>query len=62
MNVENSPVHRSASNGVVERGIQAVQGQVRVLRSSVEAKFGVKLVQHHPIWPWLIEYAAWCLN
>ena len=29
---ENSPVGSHASNGVVERGIQSVQGQVRVLK------------------------------
>ena len=36
--VEMSPAYSSASNGVVERGVQTVQGQVRVLRSAVEEK------------------------
>ena len=55
--VEMSPAYSSASNGVVERGVQTVQGQVRVLRSAVEEKWGVKLETAHSIWPWLVEYA-----
>lgn len=51
--VEMSPAYSSASNGVVERGVQTVQGQVRVLRSAVEEKWGVKLETAHSIWPWL---------
>ena len=42
---ETSPAHSSASNRVDERGVQAVQGQVRVLRSAVEEKWGAKLQQ-----------------
>ena len=34
--VEMSTAYSSASNGVVERGVQTVQGQDRVLRSAVE--------------------------
>ena len=49
--VETSPTHSIASNGVVERGVQAVQGQVRVLRSAVEEKRGVKLDTSHSLWP-----------
>ena len=37
--VKMSPAYSSASNGVVERGMQTVQGQVRVLRSAVEEKW-----------------------
>ena len=46
-----SPAYSSASNGVVERGVQTVQGQVRVLRSAVEEKWEVKLETAHSIWP-----------
>ena len=38
MVVENSLVHWSKSNGFIERTIQSVQGLVRTLRSSLEAK------------------------
>ena len=34
---EFSPVKSSASNGVVERGIQSAQGQIRVLRAGSRA-------------------------
>ena len=61
MHVELSPVHSSASNGVVERGIQAVQGQIRVMRSAVETRLGVHLDVEHVVWPWLAEYAAYLL-
>ena len=62
MSVESSPAYSSASNGVVERGVQSVQGFVRVLRSAVEEKLGVQLHMGHAVWPWLIEYAAFLLN
>ena len=55
MVVENSPVHSSKSNGLIERTIQSVQGLVRTWRSSLEAKWCVKLDVEHRIWPWLVE-------
>ena len=42
-NVENSPVHSSKSNGVIERGVQSIQGMVRTLKSGLEEKWGVEL-------------------
>ena len=62
MSVETSPAYSSASNGVVERGIQSVQGQLRVLRSALEEKLEVKIDSGHSIWPWLMEHAAFLLN
>lgn len=62
MVVEHSPVHSSKSNGVVERGVQAVQGMVRTMRSAVEEKWGVKLEADHTAWPWMVEYAGWLLT
>ena len=37
--IENSPVGSSASNGVVERAKQSVQGQVRVMKLALEASW-----------------------
>ena len=34
--MENSPAHSSKSNGVIERGVQTIQGMVRTLRSAIE--------------------------
>ena len=58
MAVENSPVHSSKSDGLIERAIQTVQGQIRTMKSALEDKWGVELKIDHPVWPWLVEYAA----
>ena len=62
MCVENSSVYCSKSNGVIERGIQAVQGQLRTMRSAVEEKLAVVLSVEDAIWTWMVEYAGWLLN
>ena len=38
--VEQSPVGSSGSNGVVERAVQTVEGQVRVLKLALESRIG----------------------
>ena len=40
MNIENSPAYSSRSNGVIERGVQTVQGQLRVMRSASGGEAG----------------------
>ena len=60
--VEASPVGSSTSNGVVERAIQSVQGQVRVLKLALERRWGVLIPARHCVIPWLVEYAAYLLN
>ena len=62
MVVESSPVGQSQSNGVVERAIGSVEGQLRVLRDALEGRLGVKLEVNHPVMTWLVEYAALALN
>ena len=62
MVVEHSPVHSSKSNGVVERAVQTVQGMIRTMRSALEDKWGVKLSIGHPVWTWMVEYAAFLLT
>ena len=59
---ENSPVESHASNGVVERGIQSVEGQVRVMKGALEEKWGVKIGSKHAVIPWIVEYATHLLN
>jgi hypothetical protein len=46
--VENSPVGASQSNGMVERAIQSVAAQTRVLLSSVEEKWGWRFPSSTP--------------
>ena len=60
--VESSPVGSSASNGVVERAIQSVEAQMRVMRSALESRCGVKIPAASSLWAWMAEYAAVMLN
>ena len=59
---ENSPVGSSASNGVVERGIQSISGQARVILDAVESRWKVGVPSGHPILCYILEYAAFLLN
>ena len=60
--VENSPVGSHASNGVVERAVQSVAAQARVMLDALEAKWKVEVPYCHPVLCFLIEYAAFLLN
>jgi hypothetical protein len=60
--VENSPVGASASNGVIERGIQSVQGQVRIIRLALERRYGASIPAEHPLMAWAVEFVAVVLN
>ncbi len=57
-----SRVGRSASDGHVERAIQSVEQQVRVLKSSLEDRWKVHIPARHSVVPWLVEYSAFLLN
>ena len=59
---EESPVGSSASNGVVERGVQTVQGQVRVLKDAFETRISTKVDGSHNIISWMIEFASVLVN
>ena len=54
----NSPAGDSKSNGRVENTIRRVQGMIRTLRSCLESKIGIRIKRDHPLYPWLIEWAA----
>ena len=43
MNIENSPVGSSKSNGTIERAIQSVQGMIRTVLGEIEEKWCVKM-------------------
>ena len=47
--VEESPVGSSGSNGVVERTVQAVEGQIRVILLALEARLGATVAATEPI-------------
>ena len=52
----------SASNGVVERGIQSVQGQIRVLKDALEDRWKREISAVECIVPWIVEWSAHVLN
>jgi hypothetical protein len=60
--IENSPVGCSASNGIAERAVQAVQGQLRVVRLALEKRYESEISAHHPILAWAVEYSSIVLN
>ena len=60
--VEASPVGSSGSNGRVERAIQSVQDQVRVMRVAFQDRWKVDVSHRHAVFPWMLEYAAHLLN
>ena len=60
--LENSPVGASQSNGVIERGVQSVEGQTRVILDALETNYGVEVPYEHPLLYYVIEYAAFLIN
>ena len=59
---EVSPVGSSASNGVAERGVQTVEGQIRVLKDALEMRLEVRIPSNHNILSWLVEFAGTVVN
>lgn len=60
--VEHSPVGASQSNGIIERGIQSIEGQMRVILDAVEHRWNVKIPIDHPVICFIAEYAGFLLN
>ena len=59
---EASPAYSSASNGLVDRGVQSVEAQIRVMRSALEEKWKAAISENHEIWASLVEYSGYLLN
>ena len=59
---EHSPVGESKSNGFIERTIQSVEGQIRILRSAIEARIGQKIFPGGALFAWLVVHAANVIN
>ena len=55
--VEESPVGSSGSNGVVERTVQAVEGQIRVILLALEARLGT-VAATQPIVTYILDHAS----
>ena len=41
--IEESPVKSSGSNGRIERAVQTIEGQIRVMKSALEGRLGKKV-------------------
>ena len=59
---EHSPVAEHQSNGVAERTVKTVQGQVRTMKLALEARISEKVVETSDLIPWLIRRAAMLVN
>ena len=60
--IEESPVKSSGSNGIVERGVQILEGQLRVMLLAFESRIGREVNAKEPIVTFMPEYAAYLLN
>ena len=60
--IEEAPVGESQSNGVIERGVQTAEGQIRVLKDALEARIESKIPAQHNLIAWLVEFAAVLVN
>ena len=52
----------SQSNGLSERSIQEVVGQIRTIKMSTESRLGARIPVGHPQMSWLTEHSAYLLN
>ena len=59
---EESPVGSSASNGVIERGVQTVEGQIRVIKNALEERLKIKIPGTHCILSWMVEFSGVLVN
>ena len=60
--LEASPVYESKSNGVIERAVQQVQGQVRTVKDGLESRIGERLLVDSQLVPWIVLHAAHLIN
>ena len=55
---EHSLVGASKSNGIIERGIQTMEGMIRMLKDALEFRWKTKIDEESPILSWLVEFAS----
>ena len=46
----NSPAASKASNGVVDRGVQTTEGQLRMIKDAPDVRYGQVTQQSKPLW------------
>ena len=60
--LEKSPVGSSGSNGVVERGVQSVEGLIRTFMSACQERMCTRIKLEEKILIFMAEYAAYLIN
>ena len=60
--IEASKKYDSQSNGIAERGVQTVEGQVRTLLVALDGRLKGKVSVFHRVVTWLVEHAADLIN
>jgi hypothetical protein len=60
--LESSPKESKGSNGVAERGIQEIEGQIRVMFLALQEKLGRKIDARERIVALIPEYASYLMN
>ena len=58
----NSPAGVKGSNGVIERAVQAVEGQLRTMKDVLDARYKQVIPAEHCIITWLVKYVSVLLN
>ena len=48
----------SQANGVAERAVRTLEGQIRTLKAALEDKLGSGIDKEHPLWQWMVQWAA----
>ena len=60
--IEKSPVKSSGSNGIVEKGVQDIEGRTRSLFLGLEERIGRKLDARERIVAFISDYAAYLID
>ena len=60
--VEESPVGSKGSNGIVERAVQTIEGQIRVMKLALEARIGREIDAEANVVTFMAEYAGYLVN
>ena len=60
--MEESPVQSSGSNGIVERGVQTIEGRMRAILIASEERIGEEVLPTEPVAQFIPEFAAYVNN
>ena len=53
---------QSQSSGIVEKAIQEVEAQLRIMLMALDSRLGIRFVLGHPVIFWLVEYVSEIIN